>query len=319
MIAYYADLVADYPIVSIEDPLSEDDWDGWRHLTADARRQGADRRRRPVRHQPRAAAARHRRAAGQRAAGQGQPDRHADRDAGRRRPGPPQRLPLHDEPPLRRDRGHHDRRPRGRHRLRPDQDRRPGPVASGSRSTTSCCASRRSSTTPRATPGAAPSRGSRADARHPRPMAAGRAYGRTASGRAGDAPARAPQAAARTSPTAGVPGAAGRVDAAAVVRRGPCARTLTGRAACSCSCVAVLAVTLAWPARALPRPAARDRAAAVGNAAAASGSPTCEKQRAALERPGLRRGPGPGAAALRPARRDGLRRARPGRGAGAGR
>jgi enolase len=34
---------------------------------------------------------------------------------------------LHDEPPLRRDRGHDDRRPRGRHQLRPDQDRRAGP------------------------------------------------------------------------------------------------------------------------------------------------------------------------------------------------
>jgi enolase len=34
MIAYYESLVADYPIVSIEDPLSEDDWDGWTTLTA---------------------------------------------------------------------------------------------------------------------------------------------------------------------------------------------------------------------------------------------------------------------------------------------
>jgi len=33
MSAYYAGLVADYPIVSIEDPLGEDDWDGWRSLT----------------------------------------------------------------------------------------------------------------------------------------------------------------------------------------------------------------------------------------------------------------------------------------------
>jgi enolase len=33
MTAYYADLVASYPIVSIEDPLSEDDWDGWKALT----------------------------------------------------------------------------------------------------------------------------------------------------------------------------------------------------------------------------------------------------------------------------------------------
>ncbi len=33
MTDYYADLVASYPIVSIEDPLSEADWDGWAHLT----------------------------------------------------------------------------------------------------------------------------------------------------------------------------------------------------------------------------------------------------------------------------------------------
>jgi enolase len=33
MTAYYADLVAAYPIVSIEDPLDEDDWDGWKTLT----------------------------------------------------------------------------------------------------------------------------------------------------------------------------------------------------------------------------------------------------------------------------------------------
>ena len=33
MIAIYTDLVANYPIVSIEDPLSEDDWDGWIALT----------------------------------------------------------------------------------------------------------------------------------------------------------------------------------------------------------------------------------------------------------------------------------------------
>src|SRR5579862_6179514 len=29
MVAYYADLVARYPIVSIEDGMAEDDWDGW--------------------------------------------------------------------------------------------------------------------------------------------------------------------------------------------------------------------------------------------------------------------------------------------------
>jgi enolase len=33
MIEFYEDLVSKYPIISIEDGLSEDDWDGWRKLT----------------------------------------------------------------------------------------------------------------------------------------------------------------------------------------------------------------------------------------------------------------------------------------------
>jgi enolase len=33
MTTYYADLVSSYPIVSIEDPLDEDDWDGWKAIT----------------------------------------------------------------------------------------------------------------------------------------------------------------------------------------------------------------------------------------------------------------------------------------------
>jgi enolase len=33
MTAYYTDLCASYPIVSLEDPLDEDDWDGWKTLT----------------------------------------------------------------------------------------------------------------------------------------------------------------------------------------------------------------------------------------------------------------------------------------------
>jgi enolase len=35
MIAYYADLVKNYPLVSIEDPLNEEDWDGWTKMTAE--------------------------------------------------------------------------------------------------------------------------------------------------------------------------------------------------------------------------------------------------------------------------------------------
>ena len=33
MVAYYGDLVARYPIISIEDGMAEDDWDGWKALT----------------------------------------------------------------------------------------------------------------------------------------------------------------------------------------------------------------------------------------------------------------------------------------------
>jgi enolase len=33
MVDYYAELVTSYPLVSIEDPLDEDDWDGWRAIT----------------------------------------------------------------------------------------------------------------------------------------------------------------------------------------------------------------------------------------------------------------------------------------------
>ena len=131
MIAYYADLVASYPIVSIEDPLDEDDWAGWKAMTDqlgdkiqivgdDLFVTNVERLQRGITRRP-----------GQRPAGEGQPDRLADRDPRLRRPRPPQRLPLHDEPPLRRDRGHHDRRPRRRHQLRPDQDRRAGAVRAG--------------------------------------------------------------------------------------------------------------------------------------------------------------------------------------------
>ncbi|QFG67753.1 phosphopyruvate hydratase [Ornithinimicrobium pratense] len=35
MTAYYAELVSSYPLVSIEDPLDEDDWEGWVAITAE--------------------------------------------------------------------------------------------------------------------------------------------------------------------------------------------------------------------------------------------------------------------------------------------
>ena len=60
---YWADLAGRYPIVSIEDGMDEEDWDGWKALTdriGDAR---PARRRRPVRHEHGAPEARDRRAA----------------------------------------------------------------------------------------------------------------------------------------------------------------------------------------------------------------------------------------------------------------
>jgi enolase len=35
LIAYYSELVAGYPLITIEDPLSEDDWNGWEAITAE--------------------------------------------------------------------------------------------------------------------------------------------------------------------------------------------------------------------------------------------------------------------------------------------
>ena len=58
MVAYYDDLVARYPIVSIEDGMAEDDWDGWELLTRALGREDPARRRRYFRHQPGAAQAR---------------------------------------------------------------------------------------------------------------------------------------------------------------------------------------------------------------------------------------------------------------------
>ena len=33
MIAYYEELVRKFPIISIEDGLHEDDWEGWKEMT----------------------------------------------------------------------------------------------------------------------------------------------------------------------------------------------------------------------------------------------------------------------------------------------
>ena len=116
--------VAKYPIISIEDGLAEDDWDGWKLLTDGARREGPARRRRPLRHQHRDAWSR---ASQQGVANSilikvnqiGTLTETLDAD----RAGPAHRLHRGHQPPLRRDRGRDHRRHRRRHQRRPDQDR----------------------------------------------------------------------------------------------------------------------------------------------------------------------------------------------------
>ncbi len=123
--AFWVGLVNDYPLASIEDPLAEDDWEGYAHLTEQlgTKVQIVG----PVRHQPDAPQAGHRRACRQLDSRQGEPDRHTDRDSGCRGHGSARWLHRDPVAPLRRDGRHHDRRPRGGDRLRPDQDRCPCP------------------------------------------------------------------------------------------------------------------------------------------------------------------------------------------------
>ena len=146
LVAYWADVCDRYPIVSIEDGMAEEDWDGWAALTDGARRhassssattcssrtssrieRGIDARRR------------------QRDAHQAQPDRHAHRDARRRRPRHRRRLPRPSSPTA---------RARRRTRRSPTSPSRPAagrsrralpPAPTASPSTTACCASRPSS------------------------------------------------------------------------------------------------------------------------------------------------------------------------------
>ncbi len=126
--AYWTRIVDTYPVVSIEDGMQEDDWDGWKMLTdaigdrcqlvgddlfvTNVRRlrmgiERVDRQLDP---------------------GQGQPDRFAHRDARHGRARPPPLVHGGDVAPFGRDRRCHDRRSGRRHQLRADQDRGSGPV-----------------------------------------------------------------------------------------------------------------------------------------------------------------------------------------------
>ena len=120
---YLAELVGRYPIVSIEDGMAEDDFDGWKRVTdligGKCQLVGDDLFVTNVD----AALRRHQARARQLDPGQGQPDRHAHRDARRGRDGAQGRLHGGDVASLGRDRGFDHRRPRGRDQLRADQDR----------------------------------------------------------------------------------------------------------------------------------------------------------------------------------------------------
>ena len=141
-----------YPIVSIEDGMAEDDWDGWAAspsaLGATVQLVGDDLFVTNVDRFQRGIDAGVANAILVKVNQIGTLTRDARRRRAWRRA---RRVRRGDVAPLGRDRGHHHRRPRRRHRLRADQDRRAGAVATGSPSTTGCFASRRTSARPRPT------------------------------------------------------------------------------------------------------------------------------------------------------------------------
>ncbi len=145
MAAYWESWVRQYPIISIEDGLAEDDWTGWKILTEKVGRKIAARRRRSVRDQLEASAAGIEEGVANSILIKVNQIGTHQRDARRDRAGTPQRLHLDHFASLRRDRGHLHRRPRGRQRTlgrsRPARLR----ARTASRSTTSCCASKKSS------------------------------------------------------------------------------------------------------------------------------------------------------------------------------
>ena len=123
LIAMYEKWTKVYPLVSIEDGLGEKDWAGWADLTkalgGKVQLVGDDLFVTNTEDPGRG----HREGHRQLDPDQGEPDRHAHRDARLHGACVARGLHLPGEPPLRRDRGRDDRRPRGGHELRHDQDR----------------------------------------------------------------------------------------------------------------------------------------------------------------------------------------------------
>ena len=131
LVEHWKALVDKYPIYSIEDGLDEEDWEGWQLLTRELGGRGPAGGRRPVCHQHRAPGQGHRPGLRQLHPDQAEPDRLGVRDTGSHQDGPQGRLHRHRQPPLRRDRGHHHRRPGCGAEHLPDQDRRPQPQRAG--------------------------------------------------------------------------------------------------------------------------------------------------------------------------------------------
>ena len=115
LIGIYEDWVAEYPIVSIEDGIAEDEWDDWQSLSSaiggsvqlvgdDLFTTNTELIRKGISMN-----------AGNAVAYQAEPDRHGDRDTERGKYDAGCWLGCGHQPPLRRDRGHDDSRPRSRH------------------------------------------------------------------------------------------------------------------------------------------------------------------------------------------------------------
>ena len=130
MVDEWARLCAAYPIVSIEDGMSEEDWDGWKLLTDKIGDQvqlvGDDLFVTNVERLQRGVDTATANAILVKVNQIGTLTETLDTVG----PGPLVALPRRDVAPLGRDRGRHHRRPRRRHQLRPDQDRRTGPLRS---------------------------------------------------------------------------------------------------------------------------------------------------------------------------------------------
>ena len=123
MVRMYEKLAANIPFDPSKTRMAEDDWDGWAALTQaigdKVQLVGDD----LFVTNPDACAKGIAKGHGQRDPREGQPDRHAHRNPASRRDGAQSRLPRRDVASVRRDRRLHHRRPRGRHQLRPNQNR----------------------------------------------------------------------------------------------------------------------------------------------------------------------------------------------------